>query len=341
MDNSAEHIRIYDNQPLEEEFRPIEILEAIPEDSVRMYMNQAGTHPILTKQEEVELAQRMELGQEAEQQLAKQQPHRFSKRWEQLNQQIEEGAAARQHFIGCNLKLVISIAKKYKSQGLPLGDLINEGNLGLMRGVEHFDWRRGFKFSTYGTWWIRQAITRAIADTGRAIRLPVHMVEKLRAAKKESREFAIKFGREPTKKEFAELADIPPEKVDDFKQYDQFIRSLDEPMSLDSGEDVSLLEVIAGSDDTEAESLRQIEIKELGAALESRFDSLSERERQAIKLRFGLIDGKSHTLKQIGEVLDFTPETARNVLNETMRKLRDSPGAALYRYLLESHGGAQ
>ncbi len=309
-------------QTTEEVIKPSDI-EDIPEDSVKIYLNEAGTHPILTKQEEIELAQQIEKGKEAEQQLAELQPHRFSKSWAQLNQLIEDGAAARQRFIGYNLKLVISIAKKYTGQGLLLGDLINEGNLGLMHGVELFDWRRGYKFSTYGTYWIRQYITRAIADTGRTIRLPVHMVEKQKAAAKESQRFEAEFNRPPTDQEYAELAGIPLEKVSLFKKYVQPIISLDQPLSLDSGDEGYLKELVAGADDTETEAIKEVDNQGLAEAIHLSLANLTERERYILGLSYGLVDGEPQGSYKIGERIGISPQRANQIRNNALDKLRD------------------
>src|ERR687894_1590831 len=199
--------------------------EAAHEDLVRQYLREIGQYPLLTDVQEVELAQAIEEGEKAVERLSK--AKKVSpKQKAQLQAKVRTGRAAKRRFIRSNLRLVVSIAKKYSAAGLPLLDLIQEGNLGLMRAVEKFDWQRGFKFSTYATWWIRQAITRAIADKARTIRIPVHMVETLYRVRKVQSELLEKLGREPTIEEIAEQSDLTPEKVR------EAFRVLPEPVSL-------------------------------------------------------------------------------------------------------------
>src|SRR5581483_5730104 len=202
-------------------------------DLVRMYLREIGQYPLLTDKQEVELAQAIEAGERAKGRIEKE-AHRLSQRMmERLDVDLDRGRAARRRFIQSNLRLVVSIARRYQGMGLPLLDLIQEGNLGLMRAVEKFDWRKGFKFSTYATWWIRQAITRAIADTARTIRIPVHMVEAVQKVRKIQEELLDKLGREPTVDEIAKEAGFGPEKVH------EIFRIMPEPVSLETpvGED--------------------------------------------------------------------------------------------------------
>src|SRR5947209_13015721 len=209
-------------------------------DDLRLYLEAAAREPLLTKEQEIELAQTIERGKAAEEKLAAGRV-RSDNTIRKLRTEIRVAEAARQRFIMANLRLVVSVARKYQGQGLPLLDLIQEGNIGLMRAVELFDWRRGFKFSTYATWWIRQGITRAIADRSRSIRLPVHIHDRLRKLKRSRFQFAQTKGLEPTREELAEILDTTVEEVDDLTEM-----SRREPLSLQSpvGEDTELGDLI-------------------------------------------------------------------------------------------------
>jgi RNA polymerase primary sigma factor len=287
-------------------------------DLVRMYLREIGQYPLLTDKQEVELAQAIEGGERAKQRLAKEATKLSSRSVERLEVDLDGGRAARRRFIQSNLRLVVSIARRYQGMGLPLLDLIQEGNLGLMRAVEKFDWRKGFKFSTYATWWIRQAITRAIADTARTIRIPVHMVEAVQKVRKIQEELLDKLGREPTVEEIAKEAGFLPDKVQ------EIFRIMPEPVSLETpvGEDEET-ELLHFIEDESAEKPSESALASmLQEDLRSVLDTLSERERRVLELRFGLADGRPRTLEEIGKEFNLTRERIRQIEAKALAKLR-------------------
>ena len=287
-------------------------------DLVRMYLREIGQYPLLTDKQEVELAQAIEGGERAKQRLAKEAAKMSARTVERVEQDLDRGRAARRRFIQSNLRLVVSIARRYQGMGLPLLDLIQEGNLGLMRAVEKFDWRKGFKFSTYATWWIRQAITRAIADTARTIRIPVHMVEAVQKVRKIQEELLDKLGREPLIEEIAKEAGFPPDKVQ------EIFRIMPEPVSLETpvGEDEET-ELLHFIEDATAEAPAETALASmLQEDLRSVLDTLSERERRVLELRFGLADGRPRTLEEIGKEFNLTRERIRQIEAKALAKLR-------------------
>ncbi len=288
-------------------------------DDLRLYLEAAAREPLLTKQEEVELAIAIEKGKEGEAKLASGRI-RSERTKHQLQGQIKKAQRARRRFILANLRLVVSIAKKYQGQGLPLLDLIQEGNIGLMRGVELFDWRRGFKFSTYATWWIRQAITRAIADRGRQIRIPVHVQERLRKVRQARERLVQETGREPTPQEIAKASGVPLAQLDELEQAArQEPRSLQEPVGEDAelGDLVAQVEAENPIDAVEDTMLRE----EMWQAVET---TLEPMEREVVALRYGLGNGRSMSLREVGEAVGVSAETVRKVEREALRKLRES-----------------
>src|ERR687895_1561338 len=296
--------------------------EAAHEDLVRQYLREIGQYPLLTDIQEVELAQGIEEGERAQERLSSGK-RLTSKQRADLQYAVRKGRADKRRFIQSNLRLVVSIAKKYSAAGLPLLDLIQEGNLGLMRAVEKFDYRRGFKFSTYATWWIRQAITRAIADKARTIRIPVHMVETLYRVRKVQSELLEKLGREPTIDEIAGGSDLTAEKVR------EAFRVLPEPISLHEpvgDEDAELGDFIEDEDvegpfQAAAVALRQEDLWDMLGAL-------SDRERKVLALRFGLITGEPRTLEEVGKEFNLTRERIRQIEAKALSKLRhpSTPG---------------
>jgi RNA polymerase primary sigma factor len=299
--------------------RPVESIHPTDIDDLRLYLEAAGAEPLLTKEEEVDLAIQIERGKEAEQRMATGRI-RSDKTKRQLRDEMRKAERARRRFILANLRLVVSIAKKYQGQGLPLLDLIQEGNIGLMRGVELFDWRRGFKFSTYATWWIRQAITRAIADRGRQIRIPVHVHERIRKVRQVRERLMQTTGREPTPEEIAREADVPIEALAQLEEASRREpRSLQEPVGEDTelGELVALVEDESPVDAVEDAMLRE----EMGRAVEAALEPL---ERDVVVLRYGLGTGHPLSLREVAEMVGVSAETVRKVERIALRKLRES-----------------
>ncbi len=283
------------NLKIDEDSKEVDLESSLPrsvavDDPVRMYLKEIGKVPLLSAEEEVELAKRMEEGDEE----------------------------AKKKLCEANLRLVVSIAKRYVGRGMMFLDLIQEGNLGLIKAVDKFDWRKGFKFSTYATWWIRQAITRSIADQARTIRIPVHMVETINKLMRVQRQLIQEFGREPTPEEIAVEMDLPVEKVR------EIIKIAQEPVSLETPigeeEDSHLGDFIPDDDvpapaDAAAFSMLKEQMMEV-------LGTLTEREQKVLKLRFGLEDGRSRTLEEVGKEFDVTRERIRQIEAKALRKLR-------------------
>jgi RNA polymerase sigma factor (sigma-70 family) len=295
-----------------------ERVERDEEDLVRLYLTDIGQYPLLTKDDEVRLAQAIETGREAETSLSGKPKDLTPAKRRELKRKLLAGERAQQTFVQSNLRLVVSIAKKYQASGLPLLDLIQEGNLGLMHAVEKFDWRKGFKFSTYATWWIRQAITRGIANTGRTIRLPVHAGDTLARVQKAQARLELKLGRPATLAELGAEVEMPEDKLIEALRFRAEPLSLSEPLREDG--DAELGDVV---EDRSAESpfemaataLLPIEINRLLAPLD-------EREREILRLRFGLDRGEPRTLEEVGEHFNLTRERIRQIEARAMSKLR-------------------
>ena len=292
-------------------------LEAIDAgDSVGLYLSQVGLVPLLTRSEEVELAKRIERGRVCRDELAHG-PVSEKKRKE-LETYIEDGMAAREHLIMANSRLVISVAKKYNNRGVPLLDLIQEGHVGLMRAVKKFDYRRGHKFSTYATWWIRQAITRLIADHGRTIRVPVHMGDRINRMLRSRHQLMQELGREPNEVELAAHLETTPKSVEDMLRVAQRPISLEKPTDYDS--DSVMADFIEDEESPAPEELTQQEL--LGERVQELLETLPPREALVVRLRYGLPTGEVHTLKQIGLKLGITRERVRQIENQALRRLR-------------------
>lgn len=287
------------------------------DDTVSLYLREVGSVPLLTAEEEVELARRMEEGRKARARLAQGEYTSEDER-AQLEALVRRGEEARAHLIKANSRLVISIAKRYIGQGVPFLDLIQEGNLGLMRAVDKFDYKRGYKFSTYATWWIRQAITRAIADQGRTIRVPVHMSDRIRRLYAVSRELEQKLGREPTLKELAEALGLSPQKVRWMLRISRRPLSLEKPVGEDGDSELGAFiedeDAPAPTDVASHQLLRQ--------ELERALATIDPREARILRLRFGLIDGRAHTLEELGQKFGLTRERIRQIEGEALKRLR-------------------
>jgi RNA polymerase primary sigma factor len=305
-------------------------LKAPTNDPVRMYLKEIGRVALLTAQEEVDLAKRIEAGLIAEAELERE-PQLTEDRVSKLRWTRRDGMMAKRHLVEANLRLVVSIAKRYVGRGMAFLDLIQEGNLGLIRAVEKFDYSKGFKFSTYATWWIRQAITRAIADQARTIRIPVHMVETINKLIRIQRQLLQDFGREPTADEIGVQMELSPEKVREIQKISQEPVSLETPVGEE--EDSHLGDFI---EDSEAPiPLERASFKLLQEQLESVLHTLSEREKQVIEMRFGLKDGQPRTLEDVGKTFGVTRERIRQIESKTLSKLRHPSRSQKLRDYLE------
>ena len=290
-------------------------------DPVRMYLKELGKVPLLTAAEEIDLAMKIEAGVAAGEQLEKADAGEIELERRDLRRltRIEEvGFDAKQQLIEANLRLVVSIAKRYVGRGMLFLDLIQEGNLGLIRAVEKFDYRKGFKFSTYATWWIRQAITRAIADQARTIRIPVHMVETINKLVRIQRQLLQELGREPTPKEIGDVMGLPEERVREIQKISQEPVSLETPIGEE--EDSQLGDFI--EDDAAVVPPDAASFSMLQEQLSKVLDGLAERERKVISLRFGLEDGHPRTLEEVGREFGVTRERIRQIESKTLAKLR-------------------
>ncbi|HCJ48531.1 MAG TPA: RNA polymerase sigma factor [Microbacterium sp.] len=301
-------------------------------DPVKDYLKQIGKVPLLNAAEEVDLAMRIEAGLFAEEKLSHM---TAAEKSAQLGLDLQwvarDGQRAKSHLLGANLRLVVSLAKRYTGRGMQFLDLIQEGNLGLIRAVEKFDYTKGFKFSTYATWWIRQAITRAMADQARTIRIPVHMVEVINKLARVQRQMLQDLGREPTPEELSRELDMTPEKVIEVQKYGREPISLHTPLGEDGDSEFGDL-----IEDTEAVvPADAVGFTMLQRQLESLLDSLSEREAGVIRMRFGLGDGQPKTLDQIGDTFGVTRERIRQIESKTMAKLRHPSRSQSLRDYLE------
>ena len=301
-------------------------------DPVKDYLKQIGKVPLLNAAEEVDLAMRIEAGLFAEDKLAKlSATEKTGQLGLDLQWVVRDGRRAKSHLLGANLRLVVSLAKRYTGRGMQFLDLIQEGNLGLIRAVEKFDYTKGFKFSTYATWWIRQAITRAMADQARTIRIPVHMVEVINKLARVQRQMLQDLGREPTPEELSKELDMTPEKVVEVQKYGREPISLSTPLGEDGDSEFGDL-----IEDTEAVvPADAVGFTMLQRQLESLLDSLSEREAGVIRMRFGLGDGQPKTLDQIGDTFGVTRERIRQIESKTMAKLRHPSRSQSLRDYLE------
>jgi RNA polymerase primary sigma factor len=289
-----------------------------PGEVLPLYLREIGRVPLLTAADEVRLAQAMERGREALERLEQTPEQLTEAERAELEELSREGSAARTALTDANLRLVVSVARRYSNRGVPLIDLIQEGNLGLLRAVEKFDWRRGFKFSTYATWWIRQAVSRAIADDARTIRIPVHLYDVVNRMSRVSAQLHQELGREPTEEEIGAALEMAPERVRELNQV------LPHPISLDGTigdeQDTRLSDVVA---DDHAESLElAAEQRLLADQIRDTLETLTPRERRVIERRFGLGDDNDDTLTAIGREIGVTRERIRQIETTALRKLR-------------------
>ncbi|MBN2256540.1 MAG: sigma-70 family RNA polymerase sigma factor [Anaerolineaceae bacterium] len=286
------------------------------DDTIGLYLKEVSRVPLLTAEQEVELARRIETGRIVREELAR--GVTSMKKRQELRHMIEDGWGAREHLITANSRLVISVAKKYMGRGVPFLDLIQEGNIGLIRATKKFDYRRGHKFSTYATWWIRQAVTRAIADQGRTIRVPVHMGDQINKLLRVQHQLTQRLGREPTVEELADELEVPPKKVENMIQVARRPLSLETPT--DDEEDSVLGDFIEDDeasppDDTATYNLLR---EHLGDVL----NSLPPREVRILQLRYGLLDGQAYTLEEVGRKMGVTRERVRQIEAQALSRLR-------------------
>ncbi|WP_155989235.1 RNA polymerase sigma factor [Nocardiopsis sp. CNT312] len=300
-------------------------------DPVKDYLKQIGKVPLLNAEQEVELAKRIEAGLFAEEKLSEEGEVLTFELRDELEWIAEDGGRAKKHLLEANLRLVVSLAKRYTGRGMLFLDLIQEGNLGLIRAVEKFDYTKGFKFSTYATWWIRQAITRAMADQARTIRIPVHMVEVINKLARVQRQMLQDLGREPTPEELAKELDMTPEKVVEVQKYGREPISLHTPLGEDGDSEFGDL-----IEDSEAiQPGEAVSFTLLQEQLHSVLDTLSEREAGVVSMRFGLTDGQPKTLDEIGKVYGVTRERIRQIESKTMSKLRHPSRSQVLRDYLD------
>jgi len=286
------------------------------DDTIGLYLKEVSRVPLLTAEEEVELAQRIERGRMAREELAR--SNVITRRRHELRRLIEDGWTAREHLITANSRLVISVAKKYMGRGVPFLDLIQEGNIGLIRATKKFDYRRGHKFSTYATWWIRQAVTRAIADQGRTIRVPVHMGDQINKLLPIQHQLTQKLGREPSVEELAHALDVPPKKVENMIQVARRPLSLETPT--DDEEDSVLGDFI--EDDEAPPPDDTVTYNLLREHLEEVLNALPPREVRILQLRYGLLDGQAYTLEEVGRKMGVTRERVRQIEAQALSRLR-------------------
>lgn len=295
---------------------PFDLSGIAADDTISLYLKEMARVPLLAPAEEIMLAKALEKGRKSQKKLSKQQ---YSEdETFKLQRFMREGDRARDHLIKANTRLVVSIAKKYMGQGVPFSDLIQEGNLGLMKAVEKFDYRRGYKFSTYATWWIRQAITRALADQGRTIRVPVHMSDRIRKLHQVSRQLEQVWGRKPTPEELAEHMDLESAKVRWMLRVSRHPVSLERPVGEE--EDSELGNFIEDEDaPTPPDAAYHCLLQE---KLEDVLSTLTPREARILRLRFGLQNGRSYTLEEVGKKFGLTRERIRQIEGQALRKLR-------------------
>jgi RNA polymerase primary sigma factor len=289
------------------------------DDTIGLYLKEMSRVPLLNMDEETDIARRIETGRNSQVELDRSNGGCPPQQKKLLQQQVEDGQLAREHLIKANTRLVVSVAKKYIGRGVPFLDLIQEGNLGLMKAVEKFDYHRGFRFSTYATWWIRQTITRSIADQGRTIRVPVHMVDRIRQLYKLTHELEQTLGRLPNNDELAERMDTTPSKIDWMLRVSWLPLSLESPIN-DDEEDSELGQFV--EDQMSPTPIQSAYSKLLREKIEEVLDTLPPREARILRLRFGLENGHNYTLEEVGEKFGLTRERIRQIESKALRRLR-------------------
>jgi RNA polymerase primary sigma factor len=302
------------------------------DDVVGLYLREAGRVPLLNAEEEVALAKRMEAGQFAAEQLRESRDGLSEEQRRELEGLIEDGDAAQEYLVRANSRLVISVAKKYIGRGVHFLDLIQEGNIGLIRAARKFEYRRGHKFSTYATWWIRQAVSRAVADQGRTIRVPVHMGDQINRLRRVSTQLTQEYGREPTTHELADALETTPDKIDNLIEISRRPISLETPIEEDA--DSEFGDFI--EDKSSPQPTDVVTHNLLREHLEQVLARLPEREAHILQLRYGLLDGETHTLEEVGHKIGVTRERVRQLEAQALNRLRHSSAHQLLRdYLLE------
>lgn len=288
------------------------------DDTIGLYLKEMSRVPLLSVDEEMSIAKRIELGRQCKSELASE-ADTSKARYQELFTAVDDGIQAREHLIKANTRLVVSVAKRYMGRGVPFLDLIQEGNLGLMKAVEKFDYHRGFRFSTYATWWIRQTITRSIADQGRTIRVPVHMVDRIRQLYKVTHEMEQELGRVPTTEELAQRLEVPISKVEWMMRVSWLPLSLESPIN-DDEEDSELGQFV--EDQLTPTPIESTYSKLLREKIEEVLDTLPPREARILRLRFGLENGHNYTLEEVGNKFGLTRERIRQIESKALRRLR-------------------
>jgi RNA polymerase primary sigma factor len=302
---------------LDEPGTHIDLTRISTDDTVGLYLKEMSRVPLLSSDEEMDLARRIESGRSARRELSR--PNCSAVRRPDLEARLNDGLQAREHLIKANTRLVVSIAKRYIGRGVPFLDLIQEGNLGLMKAVEKYEYQRGFRFSTYATWWIRQTITRSIADQGRTIRVPVHMVDRIRQLYRTTHEMEQKLGRIPTNEELAEAIGVKASKVDWMMRVSWLPLSLESPINEDE-EDSELGQFV--EDQVTPTPIQSTYTNLLREKIQSVMDSLPPREARILRLRFGLENGRAYTLEEVGQKFGLTRERIRQIESKALRRLR-------------------
>ena len=301
-----------------DEVEPFDLSAISSDDTVGLYLKEMARVPLLSLEEEVDLAKRIERGSKGEIELARSNGRCSDERREEIESHIKDARTARDHLIKANTRLVVSIAKRYMGRGVPFLDLIQEGNLGLMKAVEKFDYHRGYRFSTYATWWIRQTITRAIADQGRTIRVPVHMSDRIRRLYKVAHQLEQDLGRKPSPEDIANVLEVDPRKVQWMMRVSWRPLSLETPVGEDEDSELGAFVEDEGTP-TPTQSAYQHLLRD---KIEDVLSTLSPREARILRLRFGLHNGRSYTLEEVGRKFGLTRERIRQIEGKALRRLR-------------------